>query len=559
MPAWSSASPPESVGTSRLPTRCDVLVIGAGIGGLSCANYLAKAGAHVVLVEKHYVPGGYCSSFKRGPYYFDAAAHSLGSCRPQGQVGRLLTDHRLEKRLTLLRYSPTDVVVTRNRDVFFFSGPEETVRELQREFPHEAAAVRKFIDYVTTTDPLRLYGELREQTFSSVLDRYFDDWELKSVFATLLGNIGLPSSRASALTAVFLYREFIFDGGYYPQGGMQRFADALLEQFEAYGGVALLLSPAEEVTTTPAGHVQSVKIKYRGRQPLEIAARAVVANCDPYQLYNVLLRNVPLSAEHKAELTVRVPTVSAFMLHLGVSHDISREARYPCSVWSYPRGHVDDYYEGVLRGRVEFGVDTFLFYNVPSFHDATLAPGGSHSVQVIIPAPYATRAVWEREKEALAEDLLARLERYLPSVSRWIDVRHIATPATLQKYTWTHRGAMYGWASIIEQVGANKFPDRSAIAGLHLVGHWTGLPSGNSGIPTVVAAGRAVARSVLRELCVQPMAGLNGRGSSPESVEEAGSKLPGGVEHGSTDDRHGDAVEVGNTAGGGSRFTEGPR
>ena len=83
MPVSPSAKSPEQLNVralvpepSRIPKSCDVVVIGAGIGGLVCANYLAKAGASVVLVEKHYVPGGYCSSFRRGPYYFDAAAHS---------------------------------------------------------------------------------------------------------------------------------------------------------------------------------------------------------------------------------------------------------------------------------------------------------------------------------------------------------------------------------------------------------------------------------------------------------------------------------------------------
>ncbi len=55
-----------------------------------------------------------------------------------------------------------------------------------------------------------------------------------------MGNLGLPSYRVAALAAIFLYREHIFDGGYYPQGGMQSFSDALLERFREYGGKVLL-------------------------------------------------------------------------------------------------------------------------------------------------------------------------------------------------------------------------------------------------------------------------------------------------------------------------------
>jgi len=99
-----------------------------------------------------------------------------------------------------------------------------------------------------------------------LLGSYFRDWELKSIFSTLLGNIGLPSSMASALTAVFLYREFIFDSGYYPKGGMQRFADALLERFKSYGGLAFLLTSAKRITVSSTGDVQTVRVNYIDRE-----------------------------------------------------------------------------------------------------------------------------------------------------------------------------------------------------------------------------------------------------------------------------------------------------
>ena len=227
-----------SVETSALagtvPERSDVVVIGAGIGGLVCANYLAKAGLRVVLAEKHYVPGGLCSSFRRGRYYFDAGAHYLGSCRPEGQIGRLLSDLSLKERLPLIHCEPSEVVVSKNHEVFISSDVKRTRDEFAQAFPREQRAITDFFKYITLEEPLKLYVDLRNLTFRDVLDRYFSDWELKSVLSTLLGNIGLPSFKASALTSVFLFREFIFDGGYYPKGGMQRFPDLLLERFREY-------------------------------------------------------------------------------------------------------------------------------------------------------------------------------------------------------------------------------------------------------------------------------------------------------------------------------------
>src|SRR5260221_13632770 len=71
----------------------DAVIIGAGIGGLICANLLARSGLRVLLVEQHYMAGGYCSTFRRKGYTFDAATHFyplLGNL--DTITGRLLQD-----------------------------------------------------------------------------------------------------------------------------------------------------------------------------------------------------------------------------------------------------------------------------------------------------------------------------------------------------------------------------------------------------------------------------------------------------------------------------------
>src|SRR5919106_1811741 len=77
----------------------DAIVIGAGIGGLTCAALLARTGLRVLLVEQHYMVGGYCSTFRRSGYTFDAATHFyplLGN--PATITGRLLVELGLAQR-----------------------------------------------------------------------------------------------------------------------------------------------------------------------------------------------------------------------------------------------------------------------------------------------------------------------------------------------------------------------------------------------------------------------------------------------------------------------------
>jgi len=70
----------------------DAVIIGAGISGLVCGCYLAKAGLKVLIAEQHHKPGGYCTSFQRQGFSFDAAAHSFGGYRSDGIVKKVFED-----------------------------------------------------------------------------------------------------------------------------------------------------------------------------------------------------------------------------------------------------------------------------------------------------------------------------------------------------------------------------------------------------------------------------------------------------------------------------------
>ncbi len=491
-----------SQGLDRIERCYDVVVIGSGIGGLTCANYLAKAGKKVLVVEKHYVAGGYCSSFWKRGFYFDAGAHYLGSCRPEGQVGKLIKDHQLENRLELIKCDPSDVVITANSEVKIYGSYERLVEEFQRNFPREAKGIRALMDYMLRTEPMRLYVELKNKTFAELLEPYVEDVELKSAFSILLGNIALPSNRASALTSVFLYREFVYDGGYYPRGGMQRFADVLVERLQEYGGTILFLTPAQSITVEH-GRVKGIVIARNYKQEVAIKTDFIVANCDSFQLYGTLL---PAQVNGGTDrLLGKLPTVSAFMVHLGLNGDVRRLAKYDCNVWYYPGQHVDDYYEDLVSGRM--GLEKgFVFYSIPSLHDAHLLPEGKHSLQAIIGAPFKPRVEWEKDglKNRIAEQVISRIEeRFIPGLRGMIEVQHIAIPPTLVKYTSNHLGAMYGWAATPAQIGHLEFLNCSGPEGLFSTGHWTGVPAGHSGIPTVVTSGRTVARQLLRQAKVR--------------------------------------------------------
>ena len=248
--------------------------------------------------------------------------------------------------------------------------------------------------------------------------------------------------------------------------------------------------------------MKGLTVKEWGRQERFITTECIVANCD----YRALVRMLPDETISKApfvrdRLANWIPSISAFMVHLGINVDIRSKAKYESNVWYYPGEHVDEYYECLVRG--ELGLEKgFIFYSIPSFHDSKLLPAAKHCIQAILGAPYQPREFWEKDnlKEKIANEMIRRIENFIPGLSQHIEVRQIAIPPTLEKFTGNYLGAMYGWASTVDQIGINDFSMNCPIEGLFFAGHWAGLPVGYSGVPLVVSSGRATAKRVGRFL-----------------------------------------------------------
>ena len=476
--------------------KYDVVIVGAGVGGLACANYLAKAGLAVLLLERHAIPGGYAGSFRKKGFYFDAAAHYLSSCRESGQVGRLIQDHNLSQFLQLERVDPSDTLLFPSGPVEIAATPSEFASNLSKVFPRDRKGIHDLFKYLQDTPATQLYVDLKTKLFSQVLDEFLQDYRLKAHLEILLGNIGAPASRASALSAAFLFREYIFDGGYYPKGGMQQFCDALTKRFSSYGGDIALGMPARGLIIKD-GAIKGVLV----RGGLSVECSHVVANCDPFQLVTELINGSAGNAlaEYKTKLEQGLPSISAFMLHIGLSTSLENRIPYRGCIWYSPTFDIQSCFSNWMDGEVDFKNDGFIFASFPSAHNPDLAPEGKSSVQLITGATFRSPEYWDQNSERLADAIIQRAERFIPNLSRDIEFRLVATPQTLRKYTMNHAGAMYGWAPIPKQVGQGRALDHLPIRGLSLVGHWAGPPAGTGGIPMAVYTGRNVASRLLKQ------------------------------------------------------------
>jgi len=447
-------------------------------------------------VEQHHKAGGYCTSFKRKGFLFNATTHYIGSLRRKGVLRQIYEELGLHTKVDIARFDPSDVVYCPDYKIHIRSDFNHTISELQGIFHAEADSINAFFKFIRNAELITLYAKLRKKTFSDLLDEYFDDHSLKSVLGVFLGNIGVPPSEASALSSVILFREFVMDGGYYPVGGMQKFPDAFVERFREFGGKIMFGRRVE-------------KIIVRDRSVTGIvtddgdfsAADTVVSNGDAIHTFYHLVGREHLPQDFTRKIDRLEISPSAFIVYLGIDRNYDALLSNRCSWWCYLDKDFDaeKLFSDLYRGNKPYS-DDFIFCVFPSAHDKSLAPPGGEIIYLVVPAGVSESFNWQDKKYEVADELMKRAETYIPGVSRCVSVMETATPLTMQRYTLNSNGASYGWRSTVSQVEPDTMPGTGVIKGLYLAGHWVTQGTGQGGISTVSLAGKRSAEHILKQV-----------------------------------------------------------
>jgi prolycopene isomerase len=459
----------------------DAVIIGAGISGLVCGCYLAKAGMKVLIVEKNAQPGGYCTSFTRQGFLFDACAHSLGSLREGEVLATILKDLMIFDRIAFHKSSPCDTVIAPDLRVSFYNDIGKTISEFSKCFKKESVKIGEFFEYINNLNGFA-HVKLRKQTFKEFLDSYFYDERLKSIISIItLGNVGLPPSTLSAFTAVKLYRQFMLDGGYYPIGGMQKFPDILTQRFKELGGNFISLSVVTKILVE--NHRACGVILKSGEK---VFSKYVVSACDAKQTFNDLISAESIDNKFLDKVNSLCPSISAFILYIGL--DGTSEGLFPKGVnfWYLPDYDIEAVQKINEEGKsIDFNRQWFLGRFIPD----------SKSFILIANMPFKTASFWEKNRQSFSDGLINQVEKIIPTFKSHIRYVDSATPQTLYKWTLNYHGASYGWASLPEQFALEGLAQLTSLKNLYLAGHWTTVVQG---IPGVAYIGKDTANIIIR-------------------------------------------------------------
>jgi phytoene desaturase len=478
-----------------VPGRTDrVVVIGAGLGGLSAALHLAGAGREVTVLEREAEPGGRAGVLRDGGYTFDTGPTVITMpaliAEALGAVGENLDDWLDLRRLdpayraqfadgsSLDVLADTDAMASAIRSL---CGPGDAdgyrrlvayLRELyELELPHFIAR--------NLDSPLALLGRpllelVRLGGFRRLAPKvgtFVRDERLRRLFTFQAMYAGLAPAQALAIYAVITYLDCVA-GVYFPMGGVHAVPRALAGAADKHGVTFRYGTAATGIEVT-AGRAVAVRTDAGERIPADV----VVVNADAPTAYRELLGREPRRLRYSP---------SCVVLYAGV-RGARPDAHHTISFGAAWQSTFD---EIIRQGRVMS--DPSFLLTTPTVTDPSLAPAGAHSQYVLFPAPnldHGHPIDWAAEAPRYTEHMLATLAARGFDVDP--EVRHLTTPADWGGPAGTPFAATHRFA----QTGPFRLPtlDRR-VANLVFCG--SNVQPG-VGVPMVLVSGRLAAQRIV--------------------------------------------------------------
>jgi all-trans-retinol 13,14-reductase len=495
---WDSF--PRGGGEARAADEWDAIIVGSGLGGLSCAAAFARQGFRPLVLEQHHTAGGYATTFRRpGGFEFDVSLHSTTIGERDGVYNLIpglpeIQDIRFVPHKPLYRaIFPEHDIRVPHRD------PDAFKRTLIELFPDEAVGIEGLFKSIAgLSNDIGRYTAASGQvdmskfpiafpdlfqnynrTWGQLQDQHLKDPRVKGIVSSQWGYYGLPPSKLACIYYALPFWGYLSQGGYYPIGRSQTISDALVHFIEAHGGQVLRGARVSQIAVAE-GAARSVRLT-DGR---EFVGRAIVANANVPDVFHKLLGPNDCPPEYLARIDSLQVSLSSFQVFLGLKEDIVEKSGVRDTEVFYSTGYdTEEAYAAALRADVEQGgIGVTLYDNLfPGY-----SPKGKNTLSIITLQGYdpwqpyeadyfkGEKRAYRVEKERLADIMIDQVEaKLLPGLRAAIEVREVATPLTNQRFTKNPRGAIYGWDQTLNNSGPQRLPHRTAVKNLYLAGAWT--------------------------------------------------------------------------------------
>ncbi len=460
---------------AQLAENYDVVVIGSGIGGLTSAACLSKAGKKVLVLEKHYTAGGFTHTYSRRGYEWDVGVHYIGEVHREGSVLKKMFDYISDGMIEWAQMDDVyDRVYLGDESYDFVSGRERFRNKMVAYFPEEEQAIDRYMQllqnvsksspwfYLEKALPLWIgsflyqklagnYLKYAGKTTDEVLRTLTKNRRLISVLTGQWGDYGLPPKESSFGMHGIVAKHYLA-GAAYPVGGSSSIAKSIVPTIEKAGGLVVTRAEVEQILLRGSKAVGVLLASGR-----EVKADVVISGVGVDNTYRHL---IPKPVVESLGLAQNLQTVSHSMAHvclyIGLKGSDRELGLASTNMWVYPDGNHDENVQK-FRGAqsLEFPV---VYISFPSSKDPNWLskfPDKS-TIEIVAPAPYTWFEKWQGTKwqnrgadykafkQEITDVLLKSLYKKLPHLEGRIHFTELSTPLSTVHFSNYSKGEIYG-------------------------------------------------------------------------------------------------------------------
>lgn len=500
----------------------DIVVIGAGLGGLVSGAKLAKEGKKVLLIEQHTIPGGCATVFKRKGYTLEVGLHEMDGFDKDGFKEGIFKDLNVFENVEFVEIPEFYRFTNERVDIVIPHNVDQAIQSLVNVFPDEESGIRKYFDVIINLPkemfnfPKKKWKQLLiipfvpilypnlvkypKMAVGNFLDAIIKNDDLKLV---LLANLGYyhDDPYSMSMTYYCMAQSSYYKGGaYYIKGGSQKLSDYLSQVIQDNDGEVLLGYRVEKIIVEDnrAIGVEYSKTSGENTEIKKSFAEKIIANAAIPNVVNDLLSSSEAAVLKTKTMNLEI-ACSVFSIYIGFKKPIKEIGNKYYSTFivdSEVKNQID--LANCMKGDLSSKNFTFVDY---SQIDSQLAPKGK-GVGSICATDHTS--VWEnftkeeynKKKEEVAQILFDRLERVVPGIKKEIDFYEVATAKTVERYTLNPQGSIYGYAQTLKQTVPNRVKQKSPIENLYFASAWT-FPGG--GFTGAILSGYLCAIGILHD------------------------------------------------------------
>lgn len=511
----------------------DVIVIGSGAGGLSAAVALSNLGRKVLVLEQHYLPGGWTHTFALDGHRFSPGVHYIGQLEEGGRTREILEGLGVASDIEFLELNPDgfDHIVFEDETFDIPRGRERFMQRLIDRFPQERRGIERYFGVMQAVDSglskaadvSGVWGAIRLiltapaiilhglKPAAKIIDRYVRDPKLKAILEARSGDHGMSPDRVPFALHVAIEAHY-WEGGWYPKGGGGAIPRAFLGRLKANGGEIRLRTRVEKILLEGTGERRrAVGVQLTTGE--EIRAETVLSNADAWMTYEKLVGKDSLSPKLADRISQLEPSVSALSLFIATDLDIDALGLDSGNYWIMNDASVSSTYQFAQEDMLE-GDGPFpgSFLTITTRKDPSKMKDGIHTMEAFTFVAHGPFKKWQASrtgnrpeeytafKERLKERMLSSIEHVVPGIRDHLLLCELGTPLTNHFYVDAHLGNVYGTAKSKSQIGPKTLPVKTEIAGLYHCGQSTAAHGVLGVLVTGVMAASAISGKTRSEV-----------------------------------------------------------